>query len=658
MTEKVRIEQALYGYRDGHHLVASSVSIAPRTSQFLATVTDSSGSEDARGFEIAYTGLPVPETDYYALFCTWPAPEMPRPGCVWSHVLLLSSADLARLSDLSFLRGLCLRPAAPPGLTSYEVPLTVDPPEAALRLTDPQEQRLAACLVPVLYGNPGSGVVVLDEASQGWEAILFALWSQQWPRLRRDFAFSTGSLGDRRMVQAPFDVQVAPRSTQRLWGRAGPQTVVVEPVLQPVADSSWVRTVLEDLAVGSSGALRRFLLAYGRDVDSPRHAFSRLTECFVGPPGGAEEDPGDRLIQVATAFPVATEALSLKRARLAESAIGSASTDLDPLWAVVYFLVGTDASAAFENVPFDFEEHARNLWSGKRADVLGLVGTLPNTGRASDFLRALSSVLLPGDVPALWYEQAKALPRLLSLRPTLAAHFEAWAMPEPGQRALWDAMRQATDDPEVWACICAAMLRSQSTFSERETVALAGDALPHKLEQWLGAGNLRLPSSTWRQALQAPLLHALAKDQLSSRLLALAAWVLPTSRARSLPGERPDVRMLAERGLIELPEALLLPTAFWLVALGLQTRGDAGFALLSRSFFLVYQATARSQYPGEAWEMVAPVLPELPFRLGWDRCRRLRRAVRRWFRENPGYENAMSDAAPNAEGRQLIDRLR
>src|SRR5713226_7421421 len=116
MPESFQVEQALFGYREGHNLVAASVALAPRVRQFLANVTDVSGPDSSVGFEASYTGLPVPETNYYALFCTWPAPEMPRPGCVWSHVLLLGLTDLARIPDLSILRSLCLRPTVPPNL--------------------------------------------------------------------------------------------------------------------------------------------------------------------------------------------------------------------------------------------------------------------------------------------------------------------------------------------------------------------------------------------------------------------------------------------------------------------------------------------------------------------------------------------------------------
>jgi hypothetical protein len=218
---------------------------------------------------------------------------MPRPGCVWSHVLLLDLTDLARIRDLSVLRELCLRPAVPPDLSTYKRPLSLLARDTAAGTADLKDQFRAACLLPAVYGQPQNGVVVLDEKSSFWEVIVFALWSQQWPRLRRTFAFSTGSLGDRRLGGVAFDLQIGPLSSQRLWGRDGLPTVVLEdpsgalpPTLVP-----WVRTAVDDLFKGTNGALRQFLFSYGSDVEKPRHAFVRLVECFDGPPSGEEDGP-------------------------------------------------------------------------------------------------------------------------------------------------------------------------------------------------------------------------------------------------------------------------------------------------------------------------------------------------------------------------------
>ncbi len=102
----------------------------------------------------------------------------------------------------------------------------------------------------------------------------------------------------------------------------------------------------------------------------------------------------------------------------------------------------------------------------------------------------------------------------------------------------------------------------------------------------------------------------------------------------------------------------MLPTLFWLTALGLQTGRQDGLALLACAFFPVYEAVARSDYPSEAWDLLAPILPDLLLGWEWDRCRRLRLALRSWLRDNPKFAGALVQAAPKMEYAELVQSLR
>ena len=216
------------------------------------------------------------------------------------------------------------------------------------------------------------------------------------------------------------------------------------------------------------------------------------------------------------------------------------------------------------------------IWKRKRADMLALLGRLPESTRATDFLDALAAALAPEDVPIIWHEQHAALPRIIARLPSLAATAAAWHMPATGQQFLWKSLSAATSDPHTWALTCGAMLRAQCDFAERETVALAGTYLTEGLLKWLKTGNIRLPSPVWREALITPLASALNEGTLSPPLLALAAWALSREQASSLSGHRPDVQALARQGLDDVPAPLVLPTVFWLTTLGFKTPGEDG----------------------------------------------------------------------------------
>ncbi len=106
------IDQALFGYADGHRQIASSFRLPP-TDLYLLSAASDLASGTRLGENGSYlTGLPLPEARRYAFLRTWAAPEMPRPGCVWSHALLLDPRAIASLSTFSELLLLFRRPTA------------------------------------------------------------------------------------------------------------------------------------------------------------------------------------------------------------------------------------------------------------------------------------------------------------------------------------------------------------------------------------------------------------------------------------------------------------------------------------------------------------------------------------------------------------------
>src|SRR6266478_6408008 len=87
-TEGILLHQALHGYADGHRLLESSIPIPDDLKRLMLRMSDLSGTSMASGFQDYLTGYPLQSLDAYALARTWYAPEMPRPGCVWTHTLI------------------------------------------------------------------------------------------------------------------------------------------------------------------------------------------------------------------------------------------------------------------------------------------------------------------------------------------------------------------------------------------------------------------------------------------------------------------------------------------------------------------------------------------------------------------------------------------
>jgi hypothetical protein len=105
--EKVKVEQLLFGYENGHRLIESSLKKSLIQQKDVEILSDASGSGK---FKEYISCFPLVDDGYYVFSKTWYADEMERPGCVWTHMLLIRFEDLECLSGRIDLQLLFLRP--------------------------------------------------------------------------------------------------------------------------------------------------------------------------------------------------------------------------------------------------------------------------------------------------------------------------------------------------------------------------------------------------------------------------------------------------------------------------------------------------------------------------------------------------------------------
>lgn len=101
----IKIHQMLHGYKLGHNYIQGSIVLtSTHDMDKIATLSDWSeyvGIDNERDYITAY---PLDESPYYVLAKTWYADGMRRPGCVWTHSLLICNEDLDKIDDFcSFL---------------------------------------------------------------------------------------------------------------------------------------------------------------------------------------------------------------------------------------------------------------------------------------------------------------------------------------------------------------------------------------------------------------------------------------------------------------------------------------------------------------------------------------------------------------------------
>lgn len=289
--ESDKIDQALFGYSEGHRQIATSVRLPAADLYRLSAASDLATGTKLALDESYITGLPLEESKRYALLRTWPAPELARPGCVWSHVLLLDARALSTRANLhDFVQ--CFR--RPHGdFSAYSAPTPVD----AIRndagaIDEPELQR---AIENYYLGRPALLSAALDPKTA--EGIVTAIWSQQWPRLRASFTFRTARTERRKSELVQYDVQVrSPGEVERV----------------DTTPSKWVIAGARDAGTGRVTDLRRFLWRYGRDIPAARSWYRMLVELYLL--GRDHQNiPTERALRVFRLLPEPSDGETLKK---------------------------------------------------------------------------------------------------------------------------------------------------------------------------------------------------------------------------------------------------------------------------------------------------------------------------------------------------------
>jgi hypothetical protein len=264
-------DQFLFGYDDGHRLLAGSRELPSAILVRMLGATDAAMAPESAPL---VTGLALPETQEYAFCVTWSAAEAPRPGAVWSHALIVGEALLREPRVLEALLGLPQRPAvdAPDLARRYTSPLSLDasaPATPGYLAAERPDRALLESLVSTAYRPHGDGIVVhrdLDSAARS----LLALWSAQWPQLRAGFSFRTREIV--RRGASPFNLTVS-RKVRGLHSDASASPSTRTP--------AWVSAVVEDAASPGPTPLREFLWAFGPQEPPDPRRLSRLAALWL-----------------------------------------------------------------------------------------------------------------------------------------------------------------------------------------------------------------------------------------------------------------------------------------------------------------------------------------------------------------------------------------
>ena len=373
----------------------------------------------------------------------------------------------------------------------------------------------------------------------------------------------------------------------------------------------------------------------------------------------------ETLRSIGSLFPDSSEAMLLKQTLVNSQGFPESDQKLERDLSTASFLLTSAESGPYEGVSIDFSLLAQKLWHAGQRGVLSLLSQVVRQQEqpsATAFAVAVANAVQPTDLRMIADERPELIPFFLGHRSALASHVETWQLPMHAQWRIYEVLDAQPLDAKEWGNIVAAMFIAATSVAVRDAVGKAG---PYAIEgalRWLDSSVAHeyLPSQPWREALSEHAANRLQSDELvSPAALALCAWLATPETVRQVLNVcRQDVRNLAEQPLEALPTPLRLHTAFLLVTLGLRAGDAEGVKSLARSFFPVHDALASGNYSSESWLLLSPELPRLGMWKEWDRCDKLRRAVRkRLSRHKETMAEALLKSAIRSDHLDLVHQI-
>lgn len=600
----ISIDQAVHGYADGHRLLGGSMKLQGADARTMLVLSDASGGRFDDPEHGYLTGYPLAASSRYVLARTWPAPEMSRPGCVWTHSLLIGFADLATVSSAEGLLSLFRRPEAPIEGHNRQIFLPDDHGASAVTCHPNSDTLLTA-----LYLDPGSKVQMWAGDPLEDERLFLAVWLQQWPRLRRGFRFCSSITVDRSTPTEAFDLQAVSVAS-------GPRRKLISDarLVEEAGSDARLSTAVDDLR--HPAGLRAFLRQVGGDVPRGRAAMVMLCQLY---------DALERVDRDRSAFNAALDAMDALGASQARAAralvLERALSNLEGVDDRAFSFV-CDSVAADGRVP-DPQTSKRIgdvLW---RKSPVAFARSLTSEGTMGSVATRSVTELEAAQLVEGTVQNPEIATTIARTRPEVLALQRFWEASPIDFDALLERVDGRTDDGVLRAIAAAnrsdAAAQVTRKFGAARTLEAIGapDVAGRvvSIADWL----------RWIAMEPSSLGSPLASGKLAREAVVGLAICLRPDDVPNDYGDDPWAIAARVGGI--LGATVEDQFAAFLMARALGRRSRSCAELLRMSFDRVHRSLRDCSMPDEGWRLVERRLPWPTFWDEWDRCERVRRAM-------------------------------
>lgn len=406
----MKIEQCLHGYYKGHGLLASSLSdVSSADSTLMSVLSDWTGYYAKEADRCGYlTAYPLSDEKLYAIAKSWYAPEMERPGCVWTHTMIINLEELDRRFDFRFLDKYFKRPQNW-DFSHYSETLSIEFDEhvASESIFSEFDETTLLFLYTYLLSESNIGLSILIEKRQELYQQLCLLYMQYLPlNILKKKSFSTGSESSRKLGSSEFTMQFV-TAGRYISFSAAPW----KEKLTPENFNEGLRFIMNEAkktADETPELIRIFSMDIGDNIDR-FIAVSNLLRLLEYATNGHKEKENYLIILdiLSNNFPLVRDGTLLKKNFLSQRITNLFCSEDDFL----YNIASLKSLEAFDYNAIDFKQRISILFNEKQEQFVSLIKRLARIEKPNDIaceillygLEVLDESIINAIIEDNWY---------------------------------------------------------------------------------------------------------------------------------------------------------------------------------------------------------------------------------------------------------------
>jgi tetratricopeptide (TPR) repeat protein len=643
VNKVIKINQTLHGYSDGHKLIESTISLSRESERIMLIMSDMSGQSMARGFESYITGYPLQKERLYSFARTWYASEMKRPGCVWTHTLLIDFDDLVVIKEVSKLISLFTRPL--PGNVkriNYNSILEISSNDmSSVNFDSIISLEITTPIIKALYVSDEQPIIIPAMESLQYEALIIAIWNQQWPSLKKSFYFCTGAIANRKIDSKIFDLQVVPFLSVNDIKRELRSAVFIDALQssEQLNIPEWVRCATDDLNHNTESVFRPFLWKYADDVKGGRSSFERLAKTFLDIEKVKLKEfcLSDLTNVFSKNFPDAQTGKQLKTA-IYGGYRGEGSVFLPHFseTELLRELLTTSHYQIFDPKMLKIRQRAKELWQNDRLrakELLSLTIKSNLNVLGEEFLKGLSDGFELTEITEFAENKNALIYIFVRLNPNIATSSRLWSLVDGREQEVIDVINTTTLEQKVKIEITKAILNTNIMGLAGKVGTYFKEDAVEALLDWVNDSPNHAHGlfSEWQYLLKNHPTYTLdwlmqAVNPPEHTINLITSLLDPNSSEVVNKGACVWVSFAQKIGN-ELGKKSLVETIAFLLTLSFNNPKDGACELARLSFEIVHDSVANSELESHSWQNLEKHLPSLSWWRNWDRCERLRRGL-------------------------------